>query len=152
MDLTWLGLHHRDVSGHQMHDLLRLRHQVFVVEQECPWYTDIDGLDTVGATHHVLGLGGDRVLATARIIEPGVLGDQARIGRVVVDPQARGAGAAHVLMGEALLICSREWPEHDLMLSAQAHLQEFYQAHGFSAVGEIYVEDDIDHVDMLRPH
>ena len=133
-----------------MHDLLRLRHLVFVVEQECPDYVDIDGLDVVGETHHVLGLDGEEVLATARVLEPGRLGPQARIGRVVVDPRARGVGVAHVLMREAVALCARRWPGEDLMLSAQAHLTPFYVSHGFTPVGEVYLEDDIPHVDMLR--
>ncbi|MDT0200659.1 GNAT family N-acetyltransferase [Nocardioides sp. AE5] len=154
MTLTWTSLHHSDVDGRAMHDLLRLRHQVFVVEQECPDYVDIDGLDVTGETHHVLGLAPEpdgRVVATARVLAPGTAGPRARIGRVVIDPDHRGGGSGHALMREALAVCTREWPDAEVLLSAQAHLADYYGRHGFAPVGETYLEDDIPHVDMVRP-
>lgn len=151
VDLTWLGLHHRDLTARQMHDLLRLRHEVFVVEQDCPDYQDIDGLDVVGDTHHVLGLAAGEVVAVARVLSPGLSGPRPRIGRVTVAPAARGGGTGHVLMRETVALCEQAWPGQELLLSAQAHLQDYYARHGFAPVGEVYVEDEIPHVDMVRP-
>lgn len=151
VDLIWLGLHHRDVTGRQMHDLLLLRYAVFVVEQDCPVYQDIDGLDVVGDTHHVLGLDGDRVVAVARVLSPGLAGPRPRIGRVVVAPEGRGSGLGHGLVRETVALCERTWPGRELLLSAQAHLEGYYARHGFAPVGEVYLEDDIPHRDMVRP-
>ncbi|HEY9563574.1 MAG TPA: GNAT family N-acetyltransferase [Nocardioides sp.] len=148
--LTWLDLHHRDITGRQMHDLLRLRHQVFVVEQECPDYADIDGLDVAGDTHHVLGLDGDRLVAVARVLSPGVHGDRVRIGRVVVAPEGRGTGVGHELMAETMALCERVWLGQPILLSAQAHLAGYYGRYGFIEAGEVYLEDDIEHIDMVR--
>lgn len=150
MHLSWLCVPHHQLTAEQMHDLLLLRHDVFVIEQDCPHYRDIDGLDVADGTHHVIGLDGGRVLATARVLPPGPAGDRARIGRVAVHPGARGGGAGHALMREALAVCDRLWPADGVLLSAQAHLQDFYQGHGFDPVGEPYLEDDITHVDMVR--
>lgn len=133
-----------------MHDLLHLRHLVFVVEQDCPAYQDIDGLDVRADTHHVLGLVDDRVVATARVLPPGLAGPRVRIGRVAVDPAVRGGGTGHALIREALAVCARNWPDSAILLSAQAHLEGYYRAHGFAPVGERYLEDDIEHVDMVR--
>ena len=149
-NVTFTGLHHRDLTARQMHDLLLLRFRVFVVEQDCPAYQDIDGLDIADETHHVLGLVGERVVATARVLPPGLAGPRVRIGRVVVDPSARGGGAGHALMREALAVCARNWPDAEILLAAQAHLEDYYRTHGFVPVGEIYVEDDIRHIDMVR--
>lgn len=149
MELTWLGVHHRDLSAKEMHDLLMLRHDVFVIEQDCPGYRDIDGLDVVGDTHHVLGREGERLLATARVLPPS--GDQprARIGRVVVAPAARGSGVGHELMRVSLEVCTRVWPQADVILGAQAHLEGYYGHYGFVAAGDPYVEDEIPHIDMV---
>ncbi|KQY50165.1 GNAT family N-acetyltransferase [Nocardioides sp. Root140] len=151
MELTWLGSHHDDLTARQMHDLLRLRHRVFVIEQDCPDYEDIDGLDVVEGTHHVLGSDGDRLLAYARVVAPGAQSPQARIGRVVVSGEARGTGVGHALMRETLALCERVWPGQELMLAAQAHLADYYGRYGFAPVGEVYVEDGIDHLNMVRP-
>lgn len=151
MHLSWLGLRHDELTSRQMHDLLQLRHDVFVIEQDCPAYRDIDGLDIAGDTHHVIGLDGERVVATARILPPGLDGPRARIGRVAVHPAARGGGSGHAMMREVLEVCRRNWPDAGMLLSAQAHLEGYYRGHGFTPVGEVYLEDDIPHLDMVRP-
>lgn len=134
-----------------MHDLLLLRHEVFVIEQDCPAYQDIDGLDVAGDTHHVIALAGSQVVATARVLSPGLSGPRPRIGRVTVAPVGRGDGVGHELMRRTLGLCERVWPDQELKLSAQAHLEGYYARHGFAAVGEVYLEDDIPHLDMVRP-
>ncbi|MBD8870814.1 GNAT family N-acetyltransferase [Nocardioides donggukensis] len=163
MDPTWQTLHHRDLTGRQMHDLLRLRHRVFVREQDCPDYDDIDGLDVADDAHHVLAYDGDVLLATARVLPPrdaaghsrpreyGSGGGAARVGRVVVAPEGRGRGLAHELVRRCVEVAERTWPGSPITLGAQAHLTDLYAAYGFVPVGEPYVEDGIPHVDMTRP-
>ncbi|MDN5896012.1 MAG: GNAT family N-acetyltransferase, partial [Nocardioides sp.] len=125
VDLTWLGLHHLDLTSRQMHDLLMLRHDVFVIEQDCPYYRDIDGLDAADGTHHVLALHADQLVACARVLAPGGDRPEVRIGRVVVAPTARGSGAGHDLMRQSLTLCEQVWPAADIFLSAQAHLEQY---------------------------
>lgn len=150
MRLDWMAVRHDELTARQMHDLLQLRHDVFVIEQDCPHYRDIDGRDATGDTHHVLGLDGDRLVATARILAPDSEEARARIGRVVVTTAGRGAGVGHELMRQSVAVCERAWPGAGVLISAQAHLERYYRRYGFEPTGRTYVEDDIPHIDMAR--
>jgi ElaA protein len=130
-----------DLTLRELHDLLALRADVFVVEQDCP-YLDVDGEDP-GATH-VLGFEGGSLVAYARIHETT---EGARIGRVVTARSVRGRGVGHEIMRAALVALG----ERASYLHAQDHLRAFYQVHGFTAVGEVFPEDGIPHVRMERP-
>ena len=132
-----------------VYDLLALRARIFVVEQACA-YLDPDGLDR--DAWHLLGRGEDgRLLASVRVVDPGRKFEAPSIGRVVVDASQRGTGLGHVLMAEALRRCEETWPGAANRIGAQAHLQGFYGRHGYRTVSEVYLEDDIPHVDMERP-
>lgn len=133
----------RDLDPTTLYRLLKLRVDVFVVEQKCP-YPELDGRDTETGTRH-LWLDCDRTpLAYLRILaEPGGL---ERIGRVAVAQQARGAGHARRLMDEALAVVGNR----PCVLDAQAHLADFYAGFGFAPAGPEFLEDGIPHVPMLR--
>src|SRR3546814_13990448 len=113
-----------------MPGLVRRRRQVVFGEQECPDDSDIDGLDGGGDTHRVRGLDGDRLVAVARVLSPGVHGDRVRIGRVVVAPEGRGTGVGHELMAEMLDLCERVWLGQPILLSAQSHMDGYYGSYG----------------------
>jgi ElaA protein len=132
-----------DLSPTTLYAVLRLRLQVFVVEQRCP-YQDLDGRDTEPDTRHVWYGDGEVPLAYLRILaEPD---GTARIGRVCVDPAARGTGLARRLMLGALdLIGPRP-----VILDAQSYLAGFYAGLGFASTGPEFVEDGIPHVPMRR--
>ncbi|MEU1756560.1 GNAT family N-acetyltransferase [Micromonospora matsumotoense] len=158
-----------ELDARTFHDLLRLRIDVFVVEQRCP-YPELDGRDVEPGTRHlwlthdgdlprdgilprdgdvprdgVLPRDGD-VLAYLRLLaDPGGV---TRIGRVVVAPAARGGGLAGRLMTEALRLVG----DRPCVLEAQAHLSGFYAGHGFTVTGPQYVEDGIPHLPMRREH
>ena len=138
------------MSAMALYRVLKLRSEVFVVEQTCP-FQDLDVLDRREGVWHLLGYQGDLLAAYARIMAPGI-GDEsgAAIGRVVTSPKARGGGLGHQLIGEAVKACEARWPTHSIWLGAQAHLQGFYGQHGFVAEGEGYVEDDIPHIGMRK--
>ena len=121
----------------------RLRQQVFVVEQDCP-YPDLDGRDLEEATRHVVMTEDGAVVGTLRVLDDG---DWARIGRVVVAPSARGRGLAARLMDEALPVCG----DREVRLDAQTGLTAFYAGHGFDVTGPEFDEDGIMHVPMRRP-
>ncbi|WP_329008005.1 GNAT family N-acetyltransferase [Micromonospora rifamycinica] len=132
-----------DLDPYTLHDLLRLRIDVFVVEQDCP-YPELDGRDVEPDTRHVWLVRDGVVLAYLRILaDPGGV---ARIGRVVVAPTARGGGLAGRLMTEALRLVG----DQPCVLAAQAHLAGFYAGHGFAVTGPEYVEDGIPHLPMRR--
>lgn len=149
MELTWYDLHHSELNIHQLHDILALRNRVFIVEQQCP-YEDIDGQDLLRDNRHIFALGEGRMLACARLLTPVNEESPVTIGRVIVTSEARGLHLGYRLMEQVLTSCERHWPGHQQYLSAQAHLQVFYARMGFTAQGEIYLEDNIPHIDMVK--
>ncbi|OWV75121.1 hypothetical protein ATY76_25275 [Rhizobium sp. R339] len=136
-----------EFSARELYDLLRMRVDVFVVEQKCP-YPELDGKD-IDALHLRL-LEGGRLLAAARILKPHEPRDASKIGRVVVSPAHRGKRLGDALMSEAIAVCERLYPENPIALSAQAHLRRFYESFGFIGTSQEYLEDGIPHIDMVR--
>ncbi|MBX7191137.1 MAG: GNAT family N-acetyltransferase [Sandaracinaceae bacterium] len=135
------------LSGRDVHDLLALRSQIFVVEQACV-FLDPDGRDP--DAWHVIGRDAAGVIgASARLF----LADAPRvehvIGRVVVHSALRGTGEGRRLVREAIA-CAERHGASPIALSAQAHLERFYASLGFRAVSERYLLDGIDHLDMRR--
>ncbi len=120
----------------------RLRQQVFVVEQDCP-YPDLDGRDLEPDTRHVVLQDGDDVLGYARVLDDR---DVWRIGRVVLLSTARGRGLADALMTTALQVCGGR----DVVLDAQSPLADWYAGFGFEVTGPEFVEDGIPHLPMRR--
>jgi ElaA protein len=139
-----------ELSTGQLYDLLALRSEVFVVEQNCP-YLDLDGKDRHSETRHLLFVDDQNNLqAYSRVLAPKISFDEASIGRVLVRKNMRGAGYAHSLMKESIALSQRLWPDHNIKIGAQSYLVKFYQAHGFNVVFDIYLEDGLEHLDMLR--
>lgn len=135
----------KELSAQELYEVLRLRSEVFVVEQNCV-YQDIDGKDQKAM--HLIGTLSGEIIAYARLFAPGNYFEDASIGRVVVAPEARGQKWGHALMSEAISGIHVFYNTHRITISAQLYLQEFYQSHGFVVVGEGYLEDDIPHVRM----
>ncbi|MFI7600547.1 GNAT family N-acetyltransferase [Actinoplanes sp. NPDC049681] len=133
----------RDLDVTTLYAILKLRVDVFVVEQECP-YPEIDGRDEEPGTRHVWLARGDEILAYLRILDEG---GTERIGRVVTAPHARKGGHASRLIEHALTVVGNR----PAVLGAQAHLAGFYGRFGFVVAGDGYVEDGIPHVPMKRP-
>jgi len=135
-----------EFSAIELYAMLKLRVDVFVVEQECP-YPELDGND-IDCLHLRL-MDGNELLACARLWRPSneVL---PRIGRVAVSPDHRGKKLGEALMREAIIACEREYPGEAIEISAQSHLQRFYGSLRFTVTSEEYVEDGIPHVDMIR--
>ncbi|WP_159947759.1 GNAT family N-acetyltransferase [Rhizobium sp. 18065] len=137
-----------EFSALELHDLLKMRVDVFVVEQKCP-YPEIDGKDL--AALHLRLMQGDDLVAAARIFAPAEPTGPAKIGRVVVSPAHRGKRLGDAVMREAISLCEERYPACTLALSAQSHLKAFYASFGFEACSAEYLEDGIPHVDMFRP-
>jgi len=149
MTIEWICKHHRDLGKEQLYASLKLRSDVFVVEQKCA-YPDLDGQDLEGDTHHLMGWEDDQLMAYLRLLDPESQGGDVVIGRVVTAPAGRGKGLGHAMMEQALKQAEKHWPQVPIYLSAQAHLQGYYGKYGFVAVGEEYLEDDIPHIGMRR--
>lgn len=146
--MDWLLLPFNDLRPPALYDLLRLRSLVFVVEQTCV-FLDMDGKDP--KCHHVLGYEGEQLLACSRIVPPGVSYAEASIGRVATHPEVRGTGAGKALMEQSIAAAEALYGKQALRIGAQLYLQRFYEGFGFVRQGDIYDEDGIDHIIMLRP-
>jgi ElaA protein len=149
--MQWSCERLQGLSALALYELLALRSQVFVLEQQCI-YLDPDGLDP--QCWHLQGRTDEGALQVyARLVPPLAKGPQQvlpMIGRVVTAPSARGGGQGRVLMQRAIDECMQLWPGQTIEINAQAHLQRFYASLGFVVTSEPYDEDGISHVDMRR--
>ncbi|MBC3273176.1 GNAT family N-acetyltransferase [Pseudomonas sp. SWRI81] len=149
MTIEWICKHHNDLGKEQLYAVLKLRSDVFVVEQKCA-YPDLDGQDLEGDTHHLMGWEDDQLMAYLRLLDPESQGGDVVIGRVITAPAGRGKGLGHAMMEQALKQAEKHWPQVPIYLSAQAHLQGYYGKYGFDVAGEEYLEDGIPHIGMRR--
>jgi ElaA protein len=128
------------LDPYAVYGICKIRQDVFVVEQECP-YPDLDGRDLDPETRHVLLMVDDALLGYARVLDDG---DVWRIGRVLLAPDARGRGWADHVMETALQVSKGR----DVVLDAQSPLARWYTTFGFQVTGEEFLEDGIPHLPM----
>ncbi|MGB1261702.1 MAG: GNAT family N-acetyltransferase [Cognaticolwellia sp.] len=148
--ITWQNKTFSQLTTDELYDLLKLRIDVFVVEQTC-YYPDLDDLDRHPNTQHLFCYQNGIMTSYLRILPKGLTyADYISIGRVVISPCARGQGLGHELMNVALGDCVKYFPSDIVKISAQEHLEKFYNQHGFERVSEMYLEDDIPHIAMLK--
>lgn len=138
-----------ELSPAELYAMLRLRSEVFVVEQNCV-YPDTDNKDI--ACHHLFIWEDDVLVAGARLLPPGLSFPEMSIGRVVTSPSARRKGWGKILMENAIKACGELFGEGPIHIGAQLYLQKFYESFGFKVIGDIYLEDNIPHIGMIRPN
>lgn len=137
-----------ELTINELYDILQLRSEVFVVEQDCV-YQDIDGKDRKAL--HVIGHDdNDVIVAYTRLFDAGDYFENASIGRVVVAKNVRAYGFGHVLMKASIAAIESHYHRKTIKISAQTYLKSFYESHGFSPTGEEYLEDGIPHMAMIR--
>jgi ElaA protein len=150
-ELEWQWLRFQDFRPDELYAALQLREAVFVVEQQCA-YPDADGRDP--HAWHLLGWlngpSGRRLVAYARVFEPGIRYTEGSIGRVATAQEVRRCGFGKALMAEALRRLEGLAPRQTVKLAAQRYLEGFYSSFGFRTVSDPYEEDGIIHVDMIR--
>lgn len=148
--VCWQWSRFAALPGPDVYEMLALRQRVFVVEQDCA-YQDADGRDA--AAWHLLGWSSEaperRLIAYARVFEPGARYAEVSIGRIVSAPEVRGMGVGRMIVEEAMRFCREQWPGKPIRIAAQRRLEEFYSGFGFLADGKPYLEDGIEHIDML---
>lgn len=137
----------QELTTSELYELLQLRSEVFVVEQDCV-YQDIDGKDVKAL--HVLGAKEGKIIAYTRLFNSGEYFDTPSIGRVVVKENERKYGYGHDLIKASIKAIVDNYNETTITISAQTYLQKFYESHGFKQVGEGYLEDGIPHIRMVR--
>ena len=147
MNLEWKIKRFEALTAIELYNLLQLRSEVFVVEQNCP-YQDVDNKDQIAL--HLIGEDNGETVAYARLFKPKDYFEQASIGRVVVKPSYRDKKLGHILMREAIYFMKHQFGETKITISAQLYLKKFYESHGFIQTSETYLEDDIPHIEMKK--
>ncbi len=144
--LSWRHKTFEELSNVELYELIKLRNEVFVVEQDCV-YQDADGKDLQST--HLLGYDGNDLAAYVRIVPEGVsYAGYCSIGRVVVSPNHRRKEYGKAVMEKGIEICKATYKEQ-IKISAQCYLEKFYTELGFEVISEQYLEDDIPHYAML---
>jgi ElaA protein len=146
MALQWHDRAFGDLTVAELYAIVRLRQRVFVVEQTCV-YLDADGIDPV--CRHLWAEDG-AIAAYLRIVPPGASYPEVSIGRVITAPEARGTGLGRELMQRGLAAVRAHHGDVAIRIGAQAHLEKFYADFGFTRISDVYDEDGIPHVYMLR--
>ena len=131
----------------ELYAVMRLRQEVFIVEQNCP-YLDADGKDL--KSDHLMGYLGDELVVYSRLVKPGVSYDEVSIGRVISATAHRNKAYGRQLMDESIKRIEALYGQVPIRIGAQQYLQKFYESFGFVKVGEPYMEDGIPHIIMLR--
>ena len=147
-DITWIKKSFAELDVEQLYDLLKLRVDVFVVQQQCA-YPELDNKDKDPETIHLIGVQQDMLVAYCRLLAPGQSYQQSSIGRVVIADSHRGQGFAGEMLQVAIATSNTNWPNHGIKIGAQEYLLSFYQSHGFTVDSDAYLEDGIPHVDMV---
>lgn len=144
-NLHWHCLKFEALNTEQLYKILSARMQVFILEQNCI-YLDIDGKDQ--DSYHLFATENNQIIAYARLIPPGISYKEPSIGRVLVLPNYRRTGIGYMLMQKAIAHLQKVYADHEICISAQSYLINFYQSLGFQTEGEAYLEDDIPHIKM----
>lgn len=146
-DITWHCRHFSELTAAELYSILRLRTQVFILEQSC-LYQDVDGKDV--SCYHIFATDKNaQAVAYSRVLPAGVSYDEVSIGRVVTSPSVRGTGAGKALMEKTMKFISEKFGRVGVRISAQSYLIKFYSDFGFRTAGDEYLEDDIPHTQML---
>lgn len=146
-EIKWKIKPFNALSLAELYEVLELRSLVFVVEQNCV-YQDIDHKDQKAV--HLLGDVEGKLVAYARLFDAGIYFENASIGRVIVHPEARANKYGHELMRVAIEQIKNLFDKENITISAQLYLQKFYESHGFMPTSEVYLEDDIPHIEMKK--
>ena len=137
--------HFTELTTTELYAILRLRNEVFVVEQNCP-YIDTDNKDL--HSWHLMGRQDDQLVAYSRILPSGISYKNPSIGRVATALQYRKKGLGKILMKKAIEKCKQQFSCNEITIGAQLYLKIFYESFGFVQSGNIYLEDGIEQIEM----
>lgn len=144
--IEWRYKSFEELSSQELYEILKVRSEVFIVEQNCP-YQDVDGKDQ--KSYHFTGWRGDVAVAYVRIIPPGISYTEASIGRVLTVMAERKNGTGKILMEKAIELTLQQFGVSEIKIGAQLYLQKFYTSLGFRQTSPQYLEDGIPHIEML---
>ncbi|QAT41236.1 GNAT family N-acetyltransferase [Clostridium sp. JN-9] len=144
--MVWKIKKFNELNAEEIYKILNIRNQVFIVEQQCP-YLDCDGRDI--NSYHLFLENNNEIAAYLRIIEKGISYNEISIGRVLVNSKYRGKGLARDMMKKAIGYINNQLNETSIRIEAQAYLIDFYKSLGFKQTSEVFLEDNIPHIEML---
>ena len=146
--INWSFKKFDDLTSHELYSVLQLRNEVFVVEQNCV-FQDADNKDQ--DSHHLMGWDDEILVAYSRIVPSGIAYDSfPSIGRVVTSPKTRRTGIGKILMQQSIEELQKLFGQSSIKLGAQLYLKKFYESFGFVQSSDIYIEDGIPHIEMIR--
>ncbi len=135
------------LTPHELYAIIRLRNEVFVVEQNCV-FQDADNKDP--DCHHLMIWDKENLVAYARLLPPGLAYEAMSIGRIISSPVYRGTGAGKLLVTKSIAACKELFGEGIIQIGAQLYLKKFYESFGFRQISDIYLEDNIEHILMFK--
>lgn len=144
--INWMCKPFAGLTPDELYAILRLRSEVFVVEQNCV-FLDMDNKDQ--RCHHLMGWRGGSLLGYSRVIGAGISYVESSIGRIVSSPAVRGEGVGRELLNKSIDTLYMLHGKQPVRIGAQLYLKSFYESFGFVQKGEIYLEDGIEHIEML---
>jgi ElaA protein len=144
--ITWTIREFSSLTPNELYAILQLRSEVFVVEQNCV-FLDMDNKDQ--GSMHLMGWENDKLVAYSRIVPPDLIYKQPSIGRVVTSPGNRRSGMGRILMNESITRTVALYGDRDIKIGAQFYLKGFYESLGFIQTSDIYLEDGIQHIEMI---
>ena len=149
MNITWYHKHFKELNTTELYHILQLRNEVFIVEQHCP-FQDLDDKDF--KCYHLMGFDSDaqKLLAYTRIVPAKVSYHEPSIGRVVTSHLARKEGIGKELMKKSIELLEELYGSVSIKIGAQLYLKKFYESFGFKQIEEVYLEDGIEHILMIR--
>ena len=145
--INWTLKPFSELTPNELYRILQLRNEVFIVEQNCP-YLDLDNKDL--KSWHLMGIEEDKLMAYSRLLAPGISYSESSIGRIVSSPSVRKTGMGKKLVEESIKQIKNLFRTDIIRIGAQLYLKTFYESFGFVQDGEIYLEDNIPHIIMLR--
>jgi ElaA protein len=144
--MEWIGKEFGDLSAEELYTILRLRSDIFVVEQNCV-FLDMDDKDQ--GSYHLMGWKGGQLAAYSRILPAGISYVESSIGRIVTSRSARREGIGRTLVQQSISLLYTLHGKRAIRIGAQYYLKKFYESFGFQQTGGIYIEDGIEHIEML---
>ena len=146
--INWNFKKFEELTPSELYSIMQLRNEVFVVEQNCV-YQDADNKDLL--SYHLMGWNQQKLVAYTRILAPGIAFEEASIGRVVTSPSVRRTGIGFELMNRSISKTTELFGNFPIRIGAQLYLQKFYISLGFEKDSDTYLEDNIPHIEMVRP-
>ena len=146
--MDWILKKFGELSNDELYAILRLRAEVFVVEQNCA-FQDLDDKDQ--ASYHLMGIEQGKLVAYTRLVPAGISYNIPSIGRVVTSPGSRGNGLGKLLMEKSIEVATQLFGKTPIKIGAQLYLRKFYSELGFVQSSDVYLEDGIEHIEMIRP-